>query len=106
LAFLTLSTPITQSEEKVGMAFVQKLVNLLRQTKSVGLYAVERGMHSDQQIETLEHAIDGAIHFKVDRTKNLMMVQGIGEVQTRDWVEYKFSNRSLMIGSFTLERIR
>ncbi len=106
LAFFTLSTPITQSEEKVGMAFVQKLVNLLRQTKSVGLYAVERGMHSDQQIETLEHAIDGAIHFKLDRTKNLMMVQGIGEVQTRDWVEYKFSNRSLMIGSFTLERIR
>lgn len=106
LAFLTLSTCVTQGDEKESLAFVQKFVNRLRQTKAVALYAVERGMHSDQQIEALEHQVDGAIHFKVDRQKNLLMVQGLGEVQTRDWVEYKFTNRSLMIGSFMLERIR
>jgi KaiC/GvpD/RAD55 family RecA-like ATPase len=106
LAFMTLSTCITQGGDKEAMGFVQKLINRLRQAKCVAIYAVERGMHSDQQIEAVEHQADGAIHFKVDRQKNMLLVQGLGEVQTRDWVEYKFSNRGLMIGSFMLERIR
>ncbi len=106
VAFMTLSTCVTQGEEKSSLAFTQKFINRLRQAKVVAVYAVERGMHSDQQIEALEHQVDGAIHFKVDRQKNFLMVQGLGEVQTRDWVEYKFTNRNLMIGSFMLERIR
>ena len=35
-----------------------------------------------------------------------LQVVGLGEVQTHDWVPYKFTNKSIMIGSFQLERIR
>jgi len=35
-----------------------------------------------------------------------MHVAGLSEVQTRDWVPYKFTNKAIMIGSFQLERIR
>jgi len=105
-AFLTLSSSLTQADEKVALGFVQRFVNRLRQSKCVAAFALERGMHTDQQVESLQQLMDGALHFKQDKSKTLMSVVGIGEVQTRDWVPYKFTNKALMIGSFQLERIR
>ena len=106
LAYLTLSSSITQADEREAMSFVQRLVNRLRQTKAVSVIALERGMHTDQTLEALEHMVDGAIHFKSDKQKTALQVVGLGEVQTHDWVPYKFTNKALMIGSFQLERIR
>ena len=63
-------------------------------------------MHTDQQVESLEHLMDGAIHFKSEKQKTQLQVIGLGEVQTRDWVPYKASNKAITIGSFQLERIR
>ncbi|TLZ65924.1 MAG: hypothetical protein E6K16_02365 [Methanobacteriota archaeon] len=105
LAFLTLSSCVGQ-DQGAAMGFVQKLVNRLRQTKAVAAYALERGMHSDQVVESLEHLLDGAIQFKSDKQKTMLQVVGLGESQTRDWVPYKHSNKAIMIGSFQLERIR
>ncbi len=106
LAYLTLSSSITQADEREAMSFVQRLVNRLRQTKAVSVIALERGMHTDQTLEALEHMVDGAIHFKSDKQKTMLQVVGLGEVQTHDWVPYKFTNKALIIGSFQLERIR
>jgi len=106
VAFLTLSSSLTQAEERDALNFFQRMVNRLRQTKAVSVFALERGMHSDQTIEALEHMVDGALHFKQDKQKTLMHVAGLSEVQTRDWVPYKFTNKAIMIGSFQLERIR
>lgn len=106
VAYFSLSSAITGTDSNAGIAFVQRLVNRFRQTKAVVGYAVERGMHTDQQLEALEHLVDGAIHFKSDKQKTMLQVVGLGEVQTRDWVPYKFSNKAVMIGSFQLERIR
>src|SRR5213594_1269287 len=106
LAYMTLSSSITQADEREAMSFVQRLVNRLRQTKAVSAIALERGMHTDQTLEALEHMVDGAIHFKSDKQKTMLQVVGLGEAQTHDWVPYKFTNKALMIGSFQLERIR
>lgn len=105
-AFLTLSSSTSQTDDKTAMAFVQRLANRLRQSKCVAAFALERGMHTDQQLESLQQLMDGAIHFQRDKGKTTLSVAGIGEVQTRDWVPYKFTNKALMIGSFQLERIR
>ena len=105
LAFLTLSSCIG-ADQSAALSFVQKLVNRLRQTKAVAAYALERGMHTDQQVESLEHFVDGAIHFKSEKQKTMLQVIGLGESQTRDWVPYKHSNKAVLIGSFQLERIR
>jgi len=88
------------------MNFFQRLMNRLRQTKAVSAIALERGMHNDQTLEAMEHMVDGAIHFKSDKQKTQLQVVGLGEVQTHDWVPYKFTNKAIMIGSFQLERIR
>src|SRR5438552_854646 len=81
LAYLTLSSSITQADEREAMSFVQRLVNRLRQTKAVSAIALERGMHTDQTLEALEHMVDGAIHFKSDKQKTALQVVGLGEVQ-------------------------
>jgi len=54
LAYLTLSSSITQADEREAMSFVQRLVNRLRQTKAVSAIALEKGMHTDQTLEALE----------------------------------------------------
>ncbi len=106
LAFLTLSSSLTQTDERDALNFFQRLVNRLRQTKVVSLFALERGMHTDQTVEALEHTVDGALHFRQDKQKTQLQVAGLAEVQTRDWIPYKFTNKAIMIGSFQLERIR
>ncbi len=106
VAYFTLSNTITGTDANASIAFFQNLVNRFRQTRAVVGYALERGMHSDQQIDSLEHLVDGAIHFKTEKQKTMLQVIGLGEVQNRDWVPYKFSNKAVTIGSFQLERIR
>lgn len=105
-AFLTLSSSLSQSDEKSALGFVQRFVNRLRQGKCVAAFAIERGMHTDQQLESLQQLMDGALHFKQDKATTVMSVVGIGDAQTRAWVPYKFTNKSIVIGSFQLERIR
>ena len=106
LAFLSLSSCIAIPDQNAALAFVQQLVNRLRQTKAVAMYALERGMHTDQQVEALEHQMDGALHFRSEKQKTTLQVVGLGEVQTREWVPYKHSNKTLLLGAFQLERIR
>ena len=48
----------------------------------------------------------GAVQFRSEKQKTLISVQGICDAQTRDWIEYKHTNKAIMIGAFSLERIR
>ena len=57
-------------------------------------------------MESAVGRVDGAIRFREERGKTFLSIQGLGEVATRDWIEYRASNRSLSLGSFSLERIR
>lgn len=106
VVYLSLSLSVTQTDEKAAYRFVQTFVGRLKQTNGIAFYAIERGMHSDQQLETLGHQMTGAIHFKTDKQKTLLMVQGVTDVQTRDWIDYRFTNKGLILGAFALERIR
>ena len=106
LVYMTLSSSTTHTEENKAVAFVQRLVNRLRQTKAMSFMTLEKGMHTDQQVETLEHLMDGAFLFKVEGNKNLFQVVGIGETQTREWIGYKFTNKTLIVGAFALQRIK
>ena len=106
LAYMSLSMSMTQANEKIGLQFLQGFSGRVKQARGVSAYTVERGMHTEQQLEAMQHHMTGALQFKTDKQKTLMSVQGVGDVQTRDWIEYKHSNRALMIGAFSLERIR
>ena len=106
LAYMSLSLSMTQSNEKEAYQFVQATAGRVKQAKAVSIFAVERGMHTEQQLESVQHLMTGAVQFKTDKQKTLLSVQGIGDAQTRDWIEYKHTGKALMIGAFSLERIR
>ncbi len=106
LAYMSVSMSITQADEKNAFQFVQTLAGRMKQANAVSVYAVERGMHTEQQLESIQTNMSGAVQFKTDKQKTLLSVQGIGDAQTRAWVEYRHTNKAIMIGAFSLERIR
>jgi len=106
LAYLSLSTSISHVDEMETTKFVQAMTRSIRDFSSTGMFALEKGMHTEQQIESIQHLMDGSIMIKIDKQKTYLSVIGIGEVQTRDWVEFKHTNASLILGAFSLERIR
>ncbi|HKS59446.1 MAG TPA: ATPase domain-containing protein, partial [Thermoplasmata archaeon] len=106
IGFFGLSASIAQGDEKAGFTFLQNFVGIVKPRNALGMYVVDRGTLTDGQVESIQARMDGALIFKQERGKTYLSVQGMGEVATRDWVEYRATNRSLVIGSFTLERIR
>jgi KaiC/GvpD/RAD55 family RecA-like ATPase len=106
MAYLSLSMSVPKAEDKKAYQFVQSLASKVRLENAVSLYALERGMHTEQQLESIQHQMTGALQFKTDKHKTLISVQGVCDAQTREWIEYKHSNKAIMIGAFSLERIR
>ncbi len=106
VGFLTLSTCLSQSDEKEAFAFFQNFVGILKPRNALAVYVVEQGTIPDARVEAVQGRIDGSLRFKQERGKTFLSVQGLGDVQTRDWVEVRATGRQLVIGSFALERIR
>jgi KaiC/GvpD/RAD55 family RecA-like ATPase len=106
LGYLSLSTSISHTDEMESTKFIQAMARSVRDYASSAMFALERGMHTEQQIESIQHLMDGALMIKLDKQKTYMSVLGIGEAQTRDWIEFKHTSAGLIIGAFSLERIR
>ncbi len=106
VGFLGLSTVLAHGEERVGLSFLQNVVGILKPRRALAMYSLEAGALSEPQVETLLSRMDGAIVFRQDRDRTFLAVKGFGEVETHDWVECRATQRSLIIGSFALERIR
>jgi len=106
MAYMSVSMSITQADDKGAFQFVQSLAGRMKQANAVSVFAVERGMHTEQQLESIQTNMSGSVQFKTEKQKTLLSVQGIGDAQTRAWIEYRHTNKALMIGAFSLERIR
>ncbi|MCI4327880.1 MAG: hypothetical protein L3K16_09705 [Thermoplasmata archaeon] len=106
VAYLGLSASLSATDERVRLNYLQNLVGVLKPRNAVALYSLESGSLPESQVETILSRMDGAIRFKQERDKTFLSVLGLGEVETHDWVEYRATPRGLVVGSFTLERIR
>ena len=106
VAFFGLSATLAHADERLRLQFVQNCVGVLKPRNATALYALETGTLPESQMETVLSRMDGAIYFKQEAGKSYLSVQGVGEVESREWIEYRATNRALVIGSFSLERIR
>ncbi|MGI0071530.1 MAG: DUF7504 family protein [Thermoplasmata archaeon] len=106
VGFLGLAAVLAHGDERASFSFLQNVVGILKPRNALATYSLEGGALSDAQVETLLSRMDGAILFRQDRDKTFLSVKGLGEVQTRDWVECRATKRALIVGSFALERIR
>ncbi len=106
VGFLGLSASLAHADEKAGFVFLQNFVGILKPRPATAIYSLEEGALTEAQVERLLTRMDGAIRFKQERDKTFLSVAGVGEVATRDWVECRSTKKGIIIGSFSLERIR
>jgi KaiC/GvpD/RAD55 family RecA-like ATPase len=106
LIFESVSTITAYLDSAATFRFLQPFVGRRKLDHAVSYYILESGMHSDSDLETLEHMVDGSINLKVEQMKTFLAVRGITEAQARSWVGYSFNKRSFNLGSFSLEHIR
>ncbi len=106
MAFESVSTIIAYLDTETTFRILQPFTGKRSSENAVSLYTLEKGMHTDQDISMLGHIMNGEIKFKVDQLKNYLKVEGLGDVQTRDWIEYSQSKSGITMGSFSLDTIR
>jgi len=106
VGFLGLSAVFAHADERASFSFLQNVVGILKPREALAMYSLEGGALTEAQVESLLGRMDGAIVFRQDRDRTFLSVRGFGDVQTRDWVECRATNRALIVGSFALERIR
>ncbi len=106
MAFESVSTVIAYLDTQTTFRILQPFAGRRKKDNAIALYTLEKGMHSEQDISMLGHMMNGEIQFKVEQLKNYLRVEGLGDVQTRDWVEYTSSKSGINMGSFSLDTIR
>jgi len=106
LIFESVSTVTAYLDTAATFRFLQPFVGRRKIDGAVSYYMLDSGMHTQSDLETLEHMVDGSINLKVEQMKTLLAIKGIGEAQARSWVGYSFTKRSFNLGSFSLEHIR
>ncbi len=106
MAFISVSTLIAYLDTSTTFRTLQPFSGRRKKDKAVTLFTLEKGMHSQQDISMLGHMMDGEIEFKFQQLKTFLRVEGLGDVQTRDWVRYTSSKSGITMGSFSLDTIR
>ncbi len=106
LIFESVSTLTAYLDTAATFRFLQPFVGRRKVDGAAGYYLIETGMHSEADLRTLEHMMDGSINLKIDQLKNFLSVRGITDVQSRAWVGYTFTKRAFSLGSFSLDHIR
>ena len=106
LIFESVSTVTAYLDTAATFRFLQPFIGRRKIDGAVSYFELDSGMHSESDLETLEHMVDGSINLKIEQMKTLLAIRGIGEAQARSWVGYSFTKRSFNLGSFSLEHIR
>ncbi|HEV2317813.1 MAG TPA: recombinase RecA, partial [Thermoplasmata archaeon] len=106
LVFESVSTVTAYLDTTAMFRFLQPVTGRRRLDGAAAYYNIETGMHTDSDVETLEHMVDGSINLKLDQLKMFLSVRGITDVQSRDLVGYTFTKSAFSLGSFSLDHIR
>jgi KaiC/GvpD/RAD55 family RecA-like ATPase len=109
IVFRSVSTLITYINAVAIFRFLQILCGRSKQAGATSMYMLESGMHSEGDMQMIQHIMDGVLEFREDdkTLKTLMRVQGSGDAFTREWIEYKFTNKEFdIVGSFMERRIK
>jgi KaiC/GvpD/RAD55 family RecA-like ATPase len=106
LAFRSISTLIAYLDSNTAFKFLQPFCGKRKRERCVAMYAIEKGMHDEQDIQMIGSVMDGMVDYKVEQLKTFLSIKGIGDVQSRAWIDYTYSKQGLSIGSFSLDHIR
>ncbi len=106
LGFRSISTLIAYLDSASAFKFLQPFCGRRKRDRAVAFFSIEKGMHDDQDIQMIGSVTDGIIDFKLESLKTYLSIRGLGDVQSRAWIDYTYSKKGLVIGSFSLDHIR
>jgi KaiC/GvpD/RAD55 family RecA-like ATPase len=105
--FDSVSTLVAFSNPQTVFRFLQVFIGKTKRAGATTLLLLEKGMHTDAEVQMFKHLMDGVLEVKAENTKYLLHVEGIGVTEDRGWVEYRFNEKLLeLTGSFAVGRIR
>ncbi|MHB8605342.1 MAG: RAD55 family ATPase [Thermoplasmatota archaeon] len=107
LVFDSVSTLITYNNAQTAFRFLQVLLGKSKLAGATGLLLMDRGMHSEPEVQAIKHLATGLIEVKNEQDRNMIRIEGIGVTENPGWVEYRFTPTEFdIVGSFTSGRIR
>ncbi|MFI5419152.1 MAG: ATPase domain-containing protein, partial [Candidatus Lutacidiplasmatales archaeon] len=106
LVFESVSTITAYLDTAASFRFLQPFIGRRKLEGAPSYFLIESGMHTESDLQSLEHMMDGSINLKIEQLKTILSVKGIGEVQSRAWIGYQFTKKSFSLGSFSLDHIR
>jgi KaiC/GvpD/RAD55 family RecA-like ATPase len=106
LVFESVSTVAAYLDTTAMFRFLQPFSGRRKLDRAASYFLLETGMHSESDLQALEHMMDGSINLKVEQLKTFLSVKGLGETQSRAWIGYTFTKKAFSLGSFSLDHIR
>lgn len=104
--FTSLTTFITQYEEKTFLRLLQQFSQKRKAESALSIYVLEDGLFEERLYEAVSYMMDGEIQLRKTFTDSYLRVEGLGKARTREWVEMYPEETDYDLGSFTLERVR
>jgi len=107
--FISISTLVVNISSQAAFRLAYMIAGVVKRYRGTGLYAVDSGMHSESEVSTFAHLMDGILEFREEfepEHKTYLRVLGLGQVKSRNWIEYVYNGEELKItGSFAIGRI-
>lgn len=87
--------------------FINTMSAKLKNYNGIALFDLAGGIHKPEEINALEHSVDGTLVMREDKGRHFLMIKGLQDVQSGQWVEYGFNDKAMDIkGSFNLNYIK
>lgn len=107
VVFESLSSVLRAQGMNRTIEFLNSTSTRSKATKGIALFDLASGIHPQEEINSIEHSMDGSIIMKEEKGKHLLMIKGLSDVKGRDWVQYRFDETGLDItGSFSYSYIK
>lgn len=92
----SLSTILMYSNIQTVFRFLHVFTGRIRAAGALGIYVIESGMHSEQEVTTLKQLFNGMIEIKCEEDKSFIRVVGLSSKPT-PWFEYEIEGARVKI---------
>lgn len=87
--------------------FINSLSSKTKAYNGIVMFDLAGGIHKPEEINAIEHSMDGSFNLKEDNNKHLLLVKGLPDLRGNQWVEYSFDESGIDIkGAYTYGYIK
>jgi len=92
----SLSTILMYSNIQTVFRFLHVFTGRIKAAGALGIYVIESGMHTEQEVATLKQLFDGMLEIKSENDRNFIRAVGLSSKPTQ-WFEYEVDGARVKI---------